>query len=56
MRGGGFGGEQRLDDAERYLQQVDIEQLKIALEGGACSTSPLALCAMKAWIVDMLKV
>ncbi|MCR4511539.1 dual specificity protein phosphatase family protein [Pseudomonas sp. 32.2.56] len=56
MRGGGFGGEQRLDDAERYLQQVDIEQLKIALEGGTCSTSPLDLCAMKAWIVDMLKV
>ena len=56
MRGGGFGGEQRLGDAERYLQQVDIEQLKTALESGACSTNPLALCAMKAWIIDVLNV
>lgn len=56
MRGGGFGGEQRLGDAERYLHQVDIEQLKTALESGACSTNPLALCAMKAWIIDVLNM
>jgi len=56
MRGGGFGGEQRLDDAEQYLQTVDIGKLKIALESGACSTSPWALCAMEAWLLDVLSV
>ncbi|MEQ6328234.1 dual specificity protein phosphatase family protein [Pseudomonas sp. B11D7D] len=56
MRGGGFGGEPRLGDAERYLQQVDIEQLKTALESGACSTNPWALCAMKAWLIDVFHV
>ncbi len=47
MRGGGFGGEERMDDAERYLRDADIPALRLALATGACSTSPWALCALK---------
>ena len=46
MREGGFGGERRLGDAEEYLQQVDVNQIKTALQTGACSTSPWAWCAI----------
>ncbi|GHT94264.1 protein-tyrosine-phosphatase [Betaproteobacteria bacterium] len=35
MLGGGFGGEERLDDAERYLRRVDIDKIKTALASGA---------------------
>ncbi|MGG2397034.1 tyrosine-protein phosphatase [Pseudomonas sp. SH1-B] len=48
MAGGGFGGEDRMGDAERYIRGADIGALHIALERGACSTSPWALCALKA--------
>lgn len=48
MREGGFGGGQRLGDAERYLENVDVSQIKTALATGACSTSPWAWCALKA--------
>lgn len=46
MRGGGFGGQERMDDAERYLRGVDIPALRSALASGACSTSAWALCAL----------
>ncbi|VXD01694.1 Protein phosphatase Slingshot homolog 3 [Pseudomonas sp. 8Z] len=52
MRGGGFGGEARMGDAERYLRNADIGALRIALESGACSTSPWALCQLKAMLSD----
>ncbi|OCX15667.1 protein-tyrosine-phosphatase [Stutzerimonas xanthomarina] len=51
-----FGGGRRLEDAERYLQRVDIGELKIALETGACSTNPWALCEMKAWLAKVFSV
>lgn len=54
MRGGGFGGEQRMGDAERYLRDADIGALRIALESGACSTSPWALCQLKAALSDWM--
>jgi protein tyrosine/serine phosphatase len=47
MYGGGFGGEERFDDAEYYLRRVDIAKIKSALENGDCSTSPWAWCAVK---------
>ncbi|MDO9620135.1 MAG: dual specificity protein phosphatase family protein [Pseudomonas sp.] len=52
MRGGGFGGEQRMGDAERYLAQVDIARLQTALSSGACNTSPWDLCMVKAWFAE----
>ena len=54
MRGGGFGGEQRLADAEAYLQGVDINALHRALASGACSTSPWALCSISSWLNHQL--
>jgi protein tyrosine phosphatase (PTP) superfamily phosphohydrolase (DUF442 family) len=56
MRNGGFGGERRLDDAENYLRQVEVSKIRIALETGACSTNPWALCEMKAWLAKVLSV
>lgn len=47
MAGGGFGGEERMGDAERYLRDADIPALRSALASGACSTSPWAMCALK---------
>lgn len=54
MRNGGFGGVERMDDAERYVQEVDLKRLQAALDSGACSTSPWALCAVKARLVNVL--
>ena len=51
---GGFGGEERLDDVELYLRQVDIVALRQALDSGACSTSPWALCAVKARLPSLV--
>ncbi|MBA4244594.1 MAG: protein-tyrosine-phosphatase [Pseudomonas sp.] len=47
MRGGGFGGQERMGDAERYLRDADIPALRSALATGACRTSAWALCALK---------
>lgn len=55
MRGGGFGGEQRMDDAERYLRDADIPALRSALASGACSTSPWALCAFRERLLGMIE-
>jgi len=48
MRKGGFGDEARLKHGIKYLQDADVEALRSALASGACSTSPLAFCAVKA--------
>ncbi|MDR8014212.1 phosphatase domain-containing protein [Ectopseudomonas guguanensis] len=47
MRGGGFGGQERVGDAERYLRDADIPALRSAFATGACRTSAWALCALK---------
>ncbi len=54
MAGGGFGGEDRMDDAERYIRDADIGALRTALESGACSTSPWALCQIKTALADWI--
>ena len=55
MRGGGFGGQERMDDAERYLRGVDIPALRSALASGACSTSAWALCALKDRLLGVIE-
>lgn len=54
MREGGFGGRERFDDAERYLQGVDLQRFRNALNSGACSTDPWAYCALKAKVLGAL--
>lgn len=55
MRGGGFGGEERMGDAERYLRDADIPALRSALATGACSTSAWALCALKDRLLGVIE-
>lgn len=55
MRNGGFGGQERMDDAERYLRDADIPALRSALASGACSTSPWALCALRERLLGMIE-
>ncbi len=45
----GYGGESRMDDATRYLQQVDVAAIEQALASGACSTQVLAWCQVAQW-------
>ena len=47
MRNGGFGGGERLSDAEEYIRQVDVAGIRSAIEGNRCSTSRFALCYLK---------
>ena len=54
MREGGFGGRERFEDAERYLQQVDLVRFRAALDSGACSTSPWAYCVLKEKVFQAL--
>ncbi|KXU35700.1 hypothetical protein AXE65_05850 [Ventosimonas gracilis] len=45
-----FGGsEKRMEHAEDYLEDVDIDELKQALVSGACSTSALDWCHVEDW-------
>lgn len=44
-----------MDDAERYLRDVDIQALRSALASGACSTSPWALCTFRARLLGMIE-
>lgn len=46
----GFGGEARMADATRYLENVDVEAIKQALASGACSTQTLAWCQVAQWV------
>lgn len=55
MRGGGFGGQERMGDAERYLRDADIRALRLALASGACSTSQWALCALRERLLGMVE-
>lgn len=54
MRGGGFGGQERFEDAERYVREVDLTRFGQALVSGACSTSPWAYCALRDKLLDAL--
>lgn len=46
----GFGGERRMADATRYLENVDVDAIKQALAGGSCSTQFLAWCKAVQWL------
>jgi len=48
----GFGGasEKRMEHALDYLEDVDTDELRVALESGACSTSALSWCNVKGWL------
>jgi len=45
----GYGGEQRMAGATRYLENVDVAAIKQALASGACSTRSLAWCKVANW-------
>lgn len=45
----GYGGEQRMAGATRYLKNVDVAAIKHALASGACSTQSLAWCKVASW-------
>ena len=49
MEHGGYGDEDNLKHGIAYINNVDVAALKTALNGGACSTSAFAGCAIKGW-------
>lgn len=49
----GYGGEERMDGANRYLENVDVDAIKQALASGACSTKTLAWCNMAQWFAQL---
>ena len=49
----GYGGEERMDGANRYLENVDVDAIKQALTRGACSTKTLAWCNMAQWFAQL---
>lgn len=49
MQHGGFGDGDNLKHGIDYINKVDVDALKAALNSGACSTSAFASCAIKGW-------
>lgn len=47
MIDGGFGHEDDMQPAIRYVQKADVEAIRSALRDGRCSTSPFSLCTLK---------
>lgn len=45
----GYGGEERMSGATRYLENVDVVAIKHALASGVCSTQSLAWCKIANW-------
>lgn len=50
MTQGGFGENSHFKDGVSYMMKADIPKLREALSSGACSTSPLASCALMGWL------
>ncbi|MDY0205833.1 MAG: dual specificity protein phosphatase family protein [Pseudomonas sp.] len=50
----GYGGEERMDGATRYLTQVDVAAIEQALASGACSTQSLAWCKVAGWLQEQV--
>lgn len=48
----GFGGEARMEDATRYIQQVDVAAIRYALANGHCSTQKWHFCQISQWWRD----
>lgn len=49
MEHGGYGDEDNLKHGIAYINGVDVDALKAALDSGACSTSAFAACAIRGW-------
>jgi protein tyrosine/serine phosphatase len=49
MEHGGFGDADDLKHGIDYINKVDVDALKTALDSGACSTSAFASCEIKGW-------
>ncbi|SEQ87134.1 Dual specificity phosphatase, catalytic domain [Pseudomonas sp. NFACC02] len=49
MEHGGYGDEDNLKHGIDYINKVDVDALRTALNSGACSTSAFAGCAIKGW-------
>lgn len=47
MTQGGFGDIKQMKYGVDYIHDVDVESVRSALASGACSTNPLAACAVK---------
>ncbi|EIK97558.1 dual specificity phosphatase, catalytic domain-containing protein [Pseudomonas sp. M47T1] len=47
MTQGGFGDTKRMKYGIDYLNNVNVEDVRSALASGACSTNPVAACAIK---------
>ncbi len=47
MTQGGFGDMKRMKYGIDYINEVDVQSVRNALASGACSTNPLAACAVK---------
>jgi len=47
MTQGGFGDFRRMKYGIDYINNVDVEAMRTAMATGACSTNPLAACAIK---------
>ena len=47
MTQGGFGDTRRMKYGLDYIHDVDVQAVRSALASGACSTNPLAACAVK---------
>ena len=52
MQRGGFGDIDHLKYSIAYINKVDVEALRTALNSGACSTQVLASCAIKGWFLE----
>lgn len=50
----GYGGEERMDGATRYLTRVDVAAIQRALASGACSTQSLAWCKAAGWLQEQV--
>jgi hypothetical protein len=49
MLEGGFGDGELMTDAVGYLNRVDVEAVRTAMDEGRCSTQALALCQVSDW-------
>jgi protein tyrosine/serine phosphatase len=49
MEHGGYGDEDNLRHGIDYINNVDVDALKTALNSGECSTHVLAACTIKGW-------
>ena len=44
---GGFGNQDDMNDAIRYVRNADIEAIRQAMSEGSCSPSPVSLCHLR---------